>query len=451
MDEKKMFYRQVIALVIPMALQNLINVSVQSADVIMLGRIGEKSLSAASLGGQVNFLFSLFLFGVSSGAAVLCAQYWGKKDLYAIEVVTGISLRYAMISGSILTLMSFFFPKMIMKILTTDPEVIRLGSDYLRVVCFSFLFMAVSNIYLNIMRSMERVIVSTVVYASSLVLNVIVNALLIFGLGPFPKMGIVGAAVGTLSARIFECLIAYVHYKVYNDMISLKPQVLLRINKILSKDFFIIAWPVVVNEIIWAGGMSAATAILGHLGSGASAANAIVQVVRQLSMVVAFGLANATAIMVGKVIGEEKIDLALEYVRRFSWMILGLGLLASAVILALRPIVMNLMDLTPEASAYLSIMMYMMSGYACLQAVNTMYVVGAFRGGGDTSFGMYMDIVGLWGVAILFGYITAFVLHLSVPAVFAAILLDEVVKFPLIFYRYRSKKWIRNITRDNLH
>ncbi len=447
MDERKSFYRRVFALVLPMALQNLINVSVQSADVIMLGRVNEKALSAASLGGQVNFLFSLFLFGLASGASVLCAQYWGKQDLYAIETIAGICLRFALIAGIIVSVLTFLFPGAIMQIMTSDPEVAKLGISYLRILCLSFLFMAVSNIYLNIMRSMEKVIISTVTYAVSLVVNVIVNVCLIFGLGPFPKMGVAGAAMGTLIARIVECVIAYYHYKKYNNLITINFSLLLRKNKVLSKDFITIAAPVVLNELFWAGGMSAGTAILGHLGSGASAANAVVQVVRQLALVVAFGIANATAIMIGKAIGEKREDLAIIYGKRFTELIAIFGLLASLVILGVRPLILNFMDLTPEAKQYLSFMLYLMSVYAFVQAFNTMYVVGVFRGGGDTKFGFYTDICGLWGGSVLFGFLAAFVFHQSVYVVYAIILIDEYLKFPFIFTRYRSKKWLNNVTR----
>ncbi len=177
-----------------MALQNLMNVAVQSADVVMLGRVGEKALSAASLGGQVNFILSLFLFGLTSGASVLCAQYWGKKDCRSIETITGICLRFSLLIGLIITVFTMIFPGTIMRILSSDEQVRMLGIEYLRAVCVSYVLMTFTSVYLNIMRSMERVVVSTVVYGASLLINIVVNAFLIFGIGPFPKMGVVGAA-----------------------------------------------------------------------------------------------------------------------------------------------------------------------------------------------------------------------------------------------------------------
>ena len=447
MSERKIFYRHVAALVITMALQNLMNVAVQSADVVMLGRVGEKALSAASLGGQVNFILSLFLFGLTSGASVLCAQYWGKKDRKAIETITGICLRFSLLIGLSVTALTMVFPGTIMKILTSDQQVRQLGIDYLRAVCVSYLLMSFTGVYLNIMRSMERVVVSTVVYGASLLINIMVNGLLIFGLGPFPELGVVGAALGTVIARLAECFMVLIHNKWKNGLITVNVRLLFVKNKILLQDFFKISGPVILNEVLWGVGMSATAAILGQLGSAAASANAIVQVVRQLSTVISFGIASATAIMVGKAIGEGKKELARDYGNRFVRIIMVSGLLGSGIVLIVRPIVMAIMELTPVAREYLSIMMLLMAAYVWFQAFNTLMVVGIFRGGGDTRFGLILEIIGLWGCSVFLGCLAAFVFRLSVPVVSAVILMDEYVKFPLILHRYRTYKWLRDVTR----
>ncbi len=447
MNEKRDFYKRVAGLVIPMALQNLMNVAVQSADVVMLGRVGEKALSAASLGGQVNFILSLFLFGLTSGASVLCAQYWGKKDLKSIEVITGLCLRLSLLIGLGVTLLTLAFPGGIMRILTSDGQVLELGVEYLRAVCVSYVLMTFTSVYLNIMRSMERVVVSTVIYAASLVINIIVNALLIFGIGPFPELGVVGAAVGTVIARLAECAMVLVHNQWKNGLIYFGPKLLVVKNQLLSRDFLKISGPVIINEVLWGIGMSATAAILGQLGSEAASANAIVQVVRQLSTVVSFGIASATAITVGKAIGEGKKELAKEYGGRFIKIIAVSGSVGSMIVLAVRPVVMAVMELTPTAKGYLSVMMFLMAAYVWLQAFNTLMVVGVFRGGGDTRFGLVLEVIGLWGFSVFLGSIAAFVLELSVPLVAAVILLDEYVKFPLIVHRYRTYKWLQDVTR----
>ena len=449
MNEKREFYRRVTALVIPMALQNLMNVAVQSADVVMLGRVGEKALSASSLGGQVNFILSLFLFGLTSGASVLCAQYWGKKDTRSIEAITGICLRFSLLMGGLVAAFTAAFPGVIMKVLTSDSQVHDLGIQYLRAVCLSYVLMAFTSVYLNIMRSMERVVISTVVYGASLLINIIGNALLIYGLGPFPKMGVTGAAVATVFARLAECLMVLAHNRWKNKLIRVRPGLLFVKNRLLLQDFFKISGPVVLNELLWGVGMSATAAILGQLGSAAASANAIVQVVRQLSTVVSFGIANATAIVVGKAIGEGKKELARTYGGRFIRLICVSGLVGSLVVLIVRPIVMAVMELTPTARDYLSLMMLLLALYVWFQAFNTLMVVGIFRGGGDTRFGLVVEIAGLWGGSVLLGALAAFLFQFPTPVVFVFILIDEYIKFPLILWRYRSYKWLRDVTRES--
>lgn len=443
----KDFYKRVAGLVIPMALQNLMNVAVQSADVVMLGRVGEKALSAASLGGQVNFILSLFLFGLTSGASVLCAQYWGKKDMRSIEVITGICLRFSLSIGLAVMAVTMAFPGMIMRILTSDEQVRLLGVDYLRLVCVSYVLMTFTSVYLNIMRSMERVVVSTVIYGTSLSINIIVNAVLIFGIGPFPALGVAGAAVGTVIARISECLMVLIHNHWKNNLIHVRPGLLFVKSPLLFQDFLRISGPVILNEVFWGVGMSATAAILGQLGSEAASANAIVQVVRQLSTVVSFGISSAAAITVGKAIGEGKKDLAREYGRRFVKLIAVSGSIGSLVVLLVRPVVLSVMELTPTAKGYLSVMMFLMAAYVWLQAFNTLMVVGIFRGGGDTRFGLILEIVGLWGGSVCMGSLAAFVFRFPVPLVSAFILIDEYIKIPLILYRYRTYKWLRDVTR----
>ncbi len=239
-----------------------------------------------------------------------------------------------------------------------------------------------------------------------------------------------------------------VHNRWKNELIHMSPRLLFVKNKLLLSDFIKISGPVILNEVLWGVGMSATAAILGQMGSEAASANAIVQVVRQLATVVSFGIASATAITVGKAIGEGKKELAREYGSRFVKIIAVSGAAGSLVVLIVRPITMAVMELTPTAREYLSIMMLFMAAYVWVQAFNTLQVVGIFRGGGDTRFGLLLEIVGLWGCSVLLGSAAAFLLKLPVPVVFAVILLDEYVKLPLIIHRYRTYKWLRDVTRE---
>ena len=331
------FYRQVLALVIPMALQNLINVGVTAADVLMLGRVGEKVLSGASLAGQVQFIMTLILFGTTSGATVLTAQYWGKKDTRTIEKIMGIGMNIGCAGAVLFTLAAELIPETLMRIYTSDPAVIAEGVKYLRIVAISYTFMAATQVYLYIMRSIERVIIATVVYSMSLVCNVVINGVLIFGLFGFPKMGIMGAAIGTVASRALELCIVIWYAKTKNKVVRFHWRDMVRIDRLLLRDFMLYATPVILNEMMWGLGSSANTAVIGHLGSAAVAANSVAQVARQLATVVVFGVSNATAIYLGKTIGERQFELAKVYGRKFTLLSVITGALGGAVILIAAP------------------------------------------------------------------------------------------------------------------
>lgn len=443
MNNNSNFYKSVFALVIPMALQNLVNVGISSTDVIMLGAVGEKVLSGASLGSQVQFVMSLILFGITSGASVLVAQYWGKGDIRTIEKVLGIALKFSLAVGAVFTIVTVLFPQVIMSILTNDSQVIEEGSKYLRIVGLSYIILSINIAYLNIMRSVERVKISTIVYLSGLIANIIINAILIFGK---PQMGIRGAAIGTVAAIFIELLIVIYYDRKVNDVFKFKISFLKTEDRELNRDFIRYSGPVIINELMWGLGCSTVTAILGHMGSSAVAANSVTQVVRQLAMVMSFGIAGAAAIMLGKTIGEGNIERAREYGRKFVKMSIVSGLAGSIIVLIARPIAMGAMRLTDTAEGYLSLMMLVMAYYVIAQTSNTTMVVGVFRAGGDTKIGLIIDVSCMWGISILLGFIAAFVLKLPVMAVYLILLSDEIFKIPISTWRYRTYKWLNNVT-----
>ncbi|MCI8321769.1 MAG: MATE family efflux transporter [Dorea sp.] len=441
------FYRSVFALVVPMAIQNLINVGVTATDVFMLGRVGEKVLSGASLAGQIQFIMMLIFFGITAGATVLTAQYWGKKDTGTIEKILGMGLTMGLLVAAFFTALALLIPAPMMRIFTSDPEVIAEGVKYLRIVGVSYLFMAVTQVYLNIMRSIERVVIATVVYFVSLLVNICINAVLIFGLLGAPRLEVQGAAIGTLCARITETLIVfgYAHFK--NKIVRLHIRNMLHIDRILLMDYIRYAMPVVLNEFMWGMGTSCNTAIIGHLGSEAVAANSVAQVARQLAQVVVFGISNATAIWLGKTLGERKPEHAKAYAKQFVILSLGLGIAGGALILAAGPVVGSVLTLSGTSRRYLRFMFFVMSYFVVGQAFNTTMVCGVFRSGGDTRFGLVMDVATMWGCSILLGAAAAFYFHASVPVVYAILMSDEIIKMPICVWRYKKYKWLNDVTR----
>lgn len=445
--EDKRFYSNVFRLVMPMALQNLINVGVTSTDVIMLGRVGETALSGVSLANQVYFILSLLFFGLTSGACVLTAQYWGKKDTRTIEKVMGMSFRISLLGGLVFGIAAFLAPQHLMRIFTGEPEIIAEGVRYLKIVSFSYVLSAFTNVYLNIIRSIEKVVIATVVYGTSLCANIVLNAVFIFGLFGCPAMGAAGAALGTLCSRVIEVLIVVYYAVRRNQIVRIRIKDLFVKDRDLSRDFLTYAFPVLLNELAWGAGMAAISAIVGHLGSASVAAHSVTQVCRQLSMVIAFGVSNATSIMIGKAIGEKKEALAREYGRRFLRLSILFGVGGGILLLAITPVVCAVMKLSVLAKSYLTVMMVIMSYYAAAQSVNSTLVVGVFRAGGDTRFGLILDVGVMWLCSIAAAAVGAFVIGIPMPWVYILLCSDEVIKVPFSIWRYRSYKWLKNITR----
>ncbi len=446
-NETKAFYKMAFALVMPMAIQNLINVGISSIDVLMLGSVSETVLSAASLAGQVQFIMVLLFFGLTSGAAVLTAQYWGKGDKDSIIKIMGICMRFSLIIAVCFTSAVLIFPSKVMNIFTNEPEVIAEGVKYLRIISFSYIFMSITMIYLNVMRSVERVVVSTIVYMISLISNVIIASILIFGLFGIPQMGIKGAAIATLASRGFELLTVIIYALKFNDVLHFKVSSLFVRDKLLFRDFVYYSIPVTLNELMWGAGVAMNAVVIGHLGKSVVSANSVAQISRQLATVIAFGLANATAITVGKAIGENNLKNARDYSNRFIKLSVVAGVVGAAIILIARPLAMAKLNLTPVTQGYLSIMMIVMSYFVVAQALNTTLVVGVFRAGGDTRFGLFLDVTTMWGGSILLGALAAFVFKWSVPVVYIILMSDEIIKIPLTVARFKSRKWLNNVTR----
>lgn len=446
-EERKIFYGKVLALVFPMALQNLINVGVNTTDVIMLGKVGENVLSGASLAGQIEFIMILIIFGLTSGASVLTSQYWGKRDINTIEKVLGVTLCVASIVALVFSGAALFIPDKLLSLYTTEPEVIAEGVKFLKIVGFSYLISSISMVYLNLMRSVERVLIATSIYLTVFFINFLLNSLLIFGLFGFPKLGIQGSAIATLCARIVEMLMVLFYAIRINKEIKIRFKYIFRCEGWIGKDFIKYSVPVVLNELMWGVGTSTNAAIIGHLGSSAVAANSVAQVVRQLATVISFGLAGAAAIMIGKIIGECKYDMAKLYAKRFMWLSFIAGVIGGTIVFLIRKSIVQFMGLTDKTSEYLMFMLVVMSYFIICQALNGTAVVGVFRAGGDTKFGLILDTVTMWGGSILLGAAAAFVFKCKVPVVYVVLMSDEIMKLPIMLVHYKREKWVRNITR----
>ena len=452
--EKRAFYKNALWIMLPIALQNLMDTAVNSADVIMLSYVSQAALSASSLAGQVYFIMSNLIFGLSSASAIMAAQYWGKGDCSTVEKVLGMAVRIALMVSIPFALAAAVFPAGIMRIFTPDWVLIEEGVKYLRVMSASYVLGAFATIYLSVMRSVERVMITAVIHCSAVLMNVALNACFIFGIGPFPQMGIEGVALATTLTRTAEAIVCLLDGRI-SRCIKLRAKYLLQKGGQLMKDFLRMAVPAAGNDIVWGLAFSVYSVILGHLSSDIVAANSVATVVRNLGTVMCFGTASAAGIVLGKTLGENKLAEAKVYAKRFVGMAVWTALIGGVVILLLRPLVMIFMDIsvkdaTQTAKDYLGLMLYINAYYIMGVSLNTMLICGIFRSGGDVRYGLICDAFAMWVYAVPVGLFCAFVLKLPEMWVYFILCLDEFVKLPVNFWYYRKGKWLRNITRDKV-
>lgn len=449
MDLHDPFRKQLFALVLPIAAQNLLSALVSASDALMLGLLDQASLSAVSLAAQVQFVLSLFFAALTIGSGVLAAQYWGKGDTKTVEDVLMIALRASMLTAMVFFLAARSCPAVLMRCLTNEPELIARGVPYLRTASWSYLFMGVSQIYLCIMKNSGRTLRSTLYGSAALLLNLGLNALLIFGLLGLPRLEITGAALATSLARGAELALVLAE--------NLRPEVV-RIRfrgreargTGLRRDFWKYTVPVLGNELVWGGGVTASAAIIGRLGVDAVAANSIANIVFHVVACVCLGIGTGSGIVVGNELGRGELTLAKEYGRRLYRTSLAAGILSGAVILAASPLLLRLLPrMSGTARQYFQGMLLVCALYMVGKALNSTTVGGIFCAGGDTRFGLLCDTVTTWGVVVPAGLLAAFVWKLPVLAVFCVLHLDEFVKLPFVYRHYRKYGWVKNLTETN--
>ncbi|OUO25839.1 MATE family efflux transporter [Eubacterium sp. An3] len=446
-SENKTLVKKLLVLVLPMALQNLMASLVSASDALMLGFLNQSSLSAVSLAGQVQFVLSLFLGAFTIGESVLAAQYWGKGEKHRLEEILGIVLRFSILVSFLFTVAALCAPDLLMRIFTNDEELIRLGASYLRITSFSYFFMGISQIYLCIMKNTGRALLSTLYSSSSVILNIIINAILIFGLLGFPKLGIAGAAIATSISRGVE-LALILFENVRQKEIRIRMKHILRPPSWLQKDYIHYTWPSLANQVIWGCGFTMTSVIMGHLGTDAVAANSIAQIAKNLAACLCLGIGTGAGIIIGNELGQGNLAQAKKTGNKLCIISLITGASSCVILFACIPVIQGFAGtLSPQAQDYLRFMLFVCSYYLIGKSFSATVIGGIFSAGGDTRFGLICDTINMWAIIVPVGCIAAFVLHLPVPVVYFLLNLDEFTKMPLEIWYYRKYRWVKNITK----
>jgi len=448
MVRDRKFYRSFASLTAMIALKNVIVYSVNLADNVMLGAYSETAMSGVALANQIQFLLQMIVTGTCDGVVVMASRCWGARDLDGVKGVSAIGMRVAMLIALALGLAVFFLPGPILWLLTDETPVIAQGSAYLKIICFSYLFFAFTNILVSTMQSVESVRVGFYISLTSLIFNICLNLLLIFGLTVngrviVPEMGVQGAAIATLISRIAESIVAALYVFRVDRRLRLKLSDLLRMDRKLFRTYLRVGMPMMISGSTWGIAQGVQTSILGHMGAAAIGANSIAASAFGVISVFCYGSANAASVIIGKTIGEQDTNRAKQYAKSLQILFLGVGLASGALLFALRGGILAFYDVTPETRSLALQFLTVLS----ITVVGTSYQVpclcGIVRGGGQTSFVLYNDLIFMWLVVLPAAFLCGYVFHLPALVVFICLKSDQVLKCFVAVVKVNFTRWIR--------
>ena len=452
MLREKSFYKTFAILTLSLALQNLLTYSVNMADNIMLGRFSQDALSGASLCNQLQFFLQMLVQGVGEGVVVLGARYWGKKDLKHIPHIIGAGLRFGVAIAVLMFLAALFFPEQIIRLMSNDEAIVEQGVQYLQIICFTYVLFALTNMLTASLRTIGIVKIGYMISASTLCINICLNYVLIYGHFGAPALGVRGAAIATLVSRAVELLIVIWYLKFREHTLNLNWRKLLFIDTSYIKDYIHVSLPVLITQALWGFSSIVQTAVLGNMDNSAMVvpANSISVLVFQILSVVGYGAASAAAILTGRTLGEGKKERIDQTAFTFQVLFCIIGVFTGLIIFFSRGPVMMIYDtLTPEAAEltqqFITVLVITSVGTCYQMAADS----GILRAGGDTRFAMWNNMVFTWLICLPCAILSAFVFHFPPVVVFFCLKMDQLGKCPVIFLRVRSKKWIKQITRQS--
>jgi putative MATE family efflux protein len=446
MDKKRSFYRTLLTLTIPIAIQQLFVSGLGMVDMMLVGQLGDTAIAAVGLAAQVYFILSLLYFGMSSGSAIFTAQFWGKQDKESIQKVLTLNLISNFTIGVLFTIISQIAPQFILQLFSNDPEVIRLGSQYLKIYSLGFMFLGMSYAFYTVLRSTENVKIPMSVGVTILSFNTLLGFVLIFGKLGFPALGVNGAAIANATSRFLELIIITSIIKIRKSTVVIRPALVFPISSEFIKRYLTTAMPVTINELIWSLGIAAYNSIYAHIGTGSITAINIASSIENLAFVPFIGLGNAAAIMIGKKIGANEVNEGIQSANRIIKISCITALVMGALILLNKSWILNIYKISDTAQSYAHLVLIVFAIALLVKSTNMIIIIGIIRAGGDTKYGLLVELVTMWLFGVPAAYIAANVFHLPVYWVVAVVAFEEVIKLALISHRFRSKKWVHHLT-----
>lgn len=442
----KIFYKKLWMLMFPIMLQNLMLALVAVADAFMLGGLDQNYMSAVSLATQIQFIQNMFLSASTAGLAILGAQYWGKRDIKTLDDIFSMAIRICGIVSVLFFVACAFFPKYLMLIFTNEPVLVDYGVSYLRIAAFSYLLTGFSQCYIVMMKISEHAGSAAAVSSITVVLNILLNAIFIYGAFGIRGMNVRGAALATLIARIAELLLAVI-FSYRPGFIKLKVNELFVRNKQLSRDFMKCSGPILGASLVWGIGFTSYSSFMGHLGTDAAAANSVAAVVRDIICCLSAGISSAAGIMVGNELGAGNLKRGKAYGIRLLKLSVVCGVIMTILMAISAPVILHFVKLTPQAGVYLRQMFVVLALYMIGRSMNEVIINGIFGSGGDTMFDMYSLAVTMWGIAIPLAVAGTYFLNWPVVVVYACTCVDEIGKIPWTLIHFKKYKWVKDLTR----
>ena len=443
------FLTTLIVIALPVIIQNIISIGLNMIDTVMVSELGENAISAVGLANRLYFIFTTICFGIYSGASIFIAQYWGAQDKKNIKKVFGIDIIIGSSLSLLFSIFIFLFRKQIMEIFIDDAAVIELGSRYLKIVSFSYFFTAVSFAYSFNSRAIHMLKMPTIVNAVALLFNTFINWLLIAGHLGFPALGVEGAAIATLIARLCEfASLLFMIYRNKNHPLAANIKELVSWDMKLLKKVMKTSFPVILSETAWSVGTSVYFIAYGFMGASAIAVVQIAYNISDFFQALFFGIGNASAVMIGNEIGRGDIDKSRDYSNRFLKITFVLSVILAAMLFLLKGKIIQYFNLEEATSFYLKKTLIVFSIYFTPKMFSYMFICGILRAGGDTKFCMFVDIITIWLIGVPVAFISVLVFKLPIHLVMALVFGEEIIKSITVLRRYKSNKWLNSVIMD---
>lgn len=444
----KQFYRTFFSMYVVLVFQNVISLSVNLADNIMLGAYSEVSLSGVAAVNQIQFVYQQLLVAAGDGMVIFCSQYWGKKQTGPVKKIAATAMHTGLAFAALLFLAVSLFPRQAVGLFTTDQAIVAEGMKYLWLIRFTYPFFAVTTILLATLRSVEIVKIAFYLSLSTLVINCCINYVLIYGKFGAPCLGVVGAAIGTLAARIVECVAVIWYVLKREPNLKLRPGDYLHTDRVLQKDYFKTTLPMLAVQGLWGLNTAMQTVILGHMTARAIAANSAASNLFLMVKSMAVGAASAASVMIGKTIGEGNMEKVQRYARRLQKMFVVIGLVSGVCLFFLRIPILGLYDLAPETREMANSFLMILSVICVTMSYQMPTNNGIIRGGGNAMFVVRMDLISIWCIVIPLSFFMAFVVKASPVTVVWCLNADQIFKCVPAFLEVNYGKWAKKLTRD---